>query len=77
MSGLTSAATRSTDRFADDVRLYVFGQVAETARVPQPPQIAEALGRSTEPEWRRHTVEEAEGLLTQLGLIGPFWNLRG
>ena len=29
------------------------------------------------PEWRRHTVEEAESLLAGIGLTGPFWNLRG
>ena len=28
-----------------EVRLYVFREAAETARVPQPPQIAAALGR--------------------------------
>ena len=32
-----------------EVRLHVFGEAARTARVPQPPQIAAALGRS-EPE---------------------------
>ena len=35
-------------RFADDVRLYVFGTAAETGRVPQPPEIADALGRGPE-----------------------------
>jgi hypothetical protein len=29
------------------------------------------------PEWRRHTVEEAEALLADVGLRGAFWNLRG
>ena len=29
------------------------------------------------PEWRRHTLEEAEALLDSVGLTGPFWNLRG
>lgn len=28
------------------------------------------------PDWRRHTVEEAEALLAEVGLTGPFWNLR-
>jgi hypothetical protein len=28
------------------------------------------------PEWRRHTLEEAETVLAQTGLTGPFWNLR-
>ena len=29
------------------------------------------------PEWRRHTLEETESLLENVGLTGPFWNLRG
>ena len=29
------------------------------------------------PEWRRHTLEEAETLLASVGLTGSFWNLRG
>jgi hypothetical protein len=28
------------------------------------------------PEWRRHTLEETEALFAQLGLRGPFWELR-
>ncbi len=28
------------------------------------------------PEWRRHTLEEAEALLAEVGLTGAFWNLR-
>jgi len=28
-----------------EVRLFVFGQAADTARVPQPPEIAAAVGR--------------------------------
>ena len=27
------------------------------------------------PDWRRHTLEEAEALLKEIGLTGPFWNL--
>jgi hypothetical protein len=27
-------------------------------------------------DWRRHTLEEAEALLIDVGLTGPFWNLR-
>jgi hypothetical protein len=46
MSALTTA---SLEALARDVRLYVFGQAASTARVPQAPQIAEAL---------KHPVEE-------------------
>src|SRR5437868_4219253 len=34
------------ESLARDVRLYVFREAADTARVPQPPQIAAALGRS-------------------------------
>lgn len=37
--------TPDVEALARAVRLFVFGQAAETARVPQPPQIAEALGR--------------------------------
>lgn len=29
-----------------------------------------------DPEWRRHTVEEAEALFAELGLTGDFWRLR-
>ena len=36
----------ATDTFGRDVRLYVFGKAANTGRVPQPPEIAAALGRS-------------------------------
>jgi len=28
------------------------------------------------PEWRRHTLEETEALLAEVGLTGTFWNLR-
>lgn len=27
------------------------------------------------PEWRPHTVEQNQGILTGLGLTGPFWEL--
>ena len=33
------------DASAEEVRLHVFREAAKTARVPQPPQIAAALGR--------------------------------
>ena len=29
-----------------------------------------------DPEWRRRTVPETEALFAELGLSGPFWNLR-
>ena len=29
------------------------------------------------PEWRRHTVDEAEALLQSIGLTAAFWSLRG
>ncbi len=28
------------------------------------------------PEWRRKTVEEAEAAVAEIGLTGPFWQLR-
>lgn len=37
-------ASAAPDALAREVRLYVFRHAAETGRVPQPPQIAEALG---------------------------------
>ena len=27
-------------------------------------------------DWRRHTLEEAEAVLADIGLTGPDWNLR-
>ncbi|MGA7293202.1 MAG: organomercurial lyase [Terriglobales bacterium] len=36
----------ATDALARDVRLHVFGEAAETGRVPQPPEIAAAMGCS-------------------------------
>ncbi len=33
-------------------------------------------GRKLDPDWRRHTVDEAEALFAQLGLRGEFWRLR-
>jgi len=30
-----------------------------------------------QPQWRRHTVDEAEALLSSVGLNDAFWNLRG
>jgi hypothetical protein len=32
--------------------------------------------RKLEPDWRRHTVEEAEALFADLELSGDFWRLR-
>ena len=29
------------------------------------------------PDWRRHTLEETEALLGEIGLTDEFWNLRG
>jgi hypothetical protein len=36
----------TTDTLAREVRLHVFGKSADTGLVPQPPEIASALGRS-------------------------------
>ena len=30
----------------------------------------------TKPDWRRHTLEEAEALFAEVGLTSEFWNLR-
>jgi hypothetical protein len=32
-------------------------------------------GQKLSPTWRRHTREEAEALLAQVGLTGRFWHL--
>ena len=42
---MTGASTLTPEALVREVRLYVFRQAAETARVPQSPEIAEALGR--------------------------------
>jgi len=39
-----SESPAAPDALAREVRLYVFQEAADTARVPQPPQIAAALG---------------------------------
>ncbi len=30
----------------------------------------------THPDWRRKTLDEAEGVLRDVGLVGDFWRLR-
>ena len=32
--------------------------------------------RKLDPDWRRHTLAEAEALFAELGLTGDFWRLR-
>jgi hypothetical protein len=34
------------------------------------------FSRKLAPDWRRHTLEEAEALLAEVGLEGDFWRLR-
>ena len=33
-------------------------------------------GDRLSPQWRRRTPEEAEEVFTEIGLTGPFWELR-
>ena len=33
-------------------------------------------GNKVSPDWRRATLDEAESLLSGLGLTGPFWSMR-
>ena len=33
-------------------------------------------GKKMDPDWRRFTLDEAEAVLAELGLTGPFWSLR-
>ena len=42
---MTAPALSPAESLARDVRIYVFTQSAATGRVPQPPEIATALGR--------------------------------
>lgn len=56
MSALTA---NDLEALAHDVRLYVFGQAASTAQVPQPAEIAEAL---------EHPVEEIREALRHLAV---------
>lgn len=40
-------------------------------------QMARAwYGSKLDPDWRRATVDEAEAMLAEVGLTGPFWALR-
>lgn len=34
-------------------------------------------GNKMDPQWVRATLDETEALLADIGLTGPFWNLRG
>jgi hypothetical protein len=48
-----------------------------TLSIDQAWQLAKSwYGGKMEENWRRLTVDEAEALLTSLGLTGEFWNLR-
>ena len=60
---MTGSAAGS-DALAREVRLYVFRDVADTGRVPQPPAIAAALGRSqTEVEQALHRLAAGKVLI--------------
>ncbi len=54
---MTNDLSTTTDALDRAVRLYVFGQAAETARVPQAAEVAAALG---------HPVTEIESSLLRL-----------
>lgn len=50
---------------------------ARTISLDQAWRLARAwYERKLEPDWRRHTVEEAEAVFAELGLTGDFWRLR-
>ncbi len=57
---MTRPGTVTLEALARDVRIYVLGQAAETGRVPQPAQIAQALGRP-EPEIQEALKQLAAG----------------
>jgi hypothetical protein len=33
-------------------------------------------GTRLQPDWRRFTLEESEGIFSEIGLTSPFWTLR-
>ena len=48
-----------------------------TLTIDQAWRLANAWYRNKmDPDWRRATLDETEALLANLGLTGPFWNLR-
>lgn len=48
-----------------------------TLTIEQAWRLADAWYRNKmDAAWRRATVDETEALLANLGLTGPFWNLR-
>lgn len=48
-----------------------------TLAIDQTWKLAHAwYGRKLDPGWRRFTLEEAEAVLGEIGLSGPFWSLR-
>ena len=48
-----------------------------TLTIDQAWRLADAWYRNKmDPNWRRATLDETEALLADLGLTGPFWNLR-
>lgn len=50
---------------------------AELLTLSQAARLAHAwYARKLAPDWRRHTVEEAEALFAELGLDPDFWRLR-
>ena len=61
---MTPSASSDAEELAREVRRYIFRQAADTARVPQPPEIARALGRP-EPE----VVSAVKGLAAGKVLI--------
>ena len=49
-----------------------------TLTIDQTWRLADAwFATKMEPDWRRATMDEAQALLTGLGLTGAFWDLRG
>lgn len=50
---------------------------ANVLTLDQAARLAQAwYGRKLAPDWRRHTVEEAEALFATLSLDREFWRLR-
>lgn len=51
--------------------MFIFSETANTGLVAR-----EWYADKLSPTWRRKTLDEAEAVLRQIGLTGPFWDLR-
>jgi hypothetical protein len=64
-------------RSEDHLQRWLAGRrKGETISITKLAELAEAWwGDRLDPEWRPHTREQNQAILTRLGLTGPFWDL--